>query len=73
MEEIKLTVFDTSSWVEALRKKGRLDVRDRVELLLINGAAGIFRFFSMQTLCLFKFSNHYISLVHLYLINPHTR
>lgn len=39
MEEIKITMVDTSSWIEALRSRGRLDVRERVGLLLINGAA----------------------------------
>ncbi|MDX6766168.1 MAG: PIN domain-containing protein [Candidatus Methylacidiphilales bacterium] len=34
-----MTLVDTSSWVEQLRKRGRADVRKRVEDLLRNGEA----------------------------------
>lgn len=37
--EVVVTLIDTSSWVEALRKSGRSDVRERVRNLLINGEA----------------------------------
>lgn len=34
-----MTLIDTSSWVEALRPKGRVEVRERVEALLSEGQA----------------------------------
>lgn len=34
-----MTLVDTSSWVEALRPNGRIDVRERVEKLLSEGQA----------------------------------
>ena len=39
MGKIEVTLVDSSSWIEALRKKGRIDVRERVKSLLIDGAA----------------------------------
>jgi len=35
----KVTLVDTSSWIESLRSSGRKDVRERVKKLLINGYA----------------------------------
>jgi predicted nucleic acid-binding protein len=34
-----MTLIDTSSWIEALRRDGRPDVRDRVRKLLVEGQA----------------------------------
>lgn len=34
-----MTLIDTSSWIEALRRDGRADVRDRVRKLLVEGQA----------------------------------
>ncbi len=34
-----MTLIDTSSWIEALRKSGDKDVRERVRALLLNGTA----------------------------------
>jgi predicted nucleic acid-binding protein len=34
-----MTLIDTSSWIEALRRDGRADARDRVRKLLIEGQA----------------------------------
>jgi predicted nucleic acid-binding protein len=39
MEREQIVLIDTSSWIEALRKDGRQDVRDRVEQFLIDGTA----------------------------------
>ena len=34
-----MTLIDTSSWIEALRRDGQTDVRDRVRKLLVEGQA----------------------------------
>ena len=34
-----MTLVDSSSWIEALRKSGDPEVRERVEALLVNGEA----------------------------------
>jgi predicted nucleic acid-binding protein len=39
MEKDQIVLVDTSSWVEALRSSGRLDIRERVRNLLLNGLA----------------------------------
>jgi predicted nucleic acid-binding protein len=39
MKEAVVTLIDTSSWIEALRKSGDEAVRERVRLLLVNGTA----------------------------------
>jgi len=39
MEKGEIILIDTSSWVEALRSSGRMDVRERVKSLLLNGLA----------------------------------
>jgi len=39
MGKSEVTLVDSSSWIEALRQKGRIDVRERVKSLLIEGAA----------------------------------
>ena len=39
MEKGEIVLIDTSSWVEALRSSGRLDVRERVKNLLLNDLA----------------------------------
>ena len=39
MGEATVTLIDTSSWTEALRKSGRSDVMERVRNLLVNGEA----------------------------------
>ncbi len=39
MGEATVTLIDTSSWIEALRKSGKSDVRERVRNLLVNGEA----------------------------------
>jgi len=39
MEKGEIVLVDTSSWVEALRSSGRLDIRERVRNLLLNGLA----------------------------------
>lgn len=37
MEKNKITLIDTSIWIEALRKTGLSDVRERVRILMIEG------------------------------------
>jgi predicted nucleic acid-binding protein len=39
MKEAAVTLIDTSSWIEALRKSGDNEVRERVRMLLVNGTA----------------------------------
>jgi len=39
MKEAVVTLVDTSSWIEALRKSGNQKVRERVRTLLVNGNA----------------------------------
>jgi len=39
MGQNQIILVDTSSWIEALRSTGRIDVRERVQRLLINGLA----------------------------------
>ncbi|MBN1849974.1 MAG: PIN domain-containing protein [Deltaproteobacteria bacterium] len=39
MGQNEVTLVDTSSWIEALRLKGRESIRERVKLLLIDGLA----------------------------------
>jgi predicted nucleic acid-binding protein len=39
MEKDERVLIDTSSWIEALRKSGRLEVRERVKKLLLDGRA----------------------------------
>ena len=39
MGKNQITLIDTSSWIEALRTTGRLDVRQRVGALILNGMA----------------------------------
>jgi len=39
MEKDKVVLVDTSSWIEALRTSGRLDIRERVRDLLLSGLA----------------------------------
>ena len=34
-----LTLIDTSSWIEALREKGSVEIRDRVRELIVDGQA----------------------------------
>ncbi len=34
-----MTLVDTSSWIEALREKGRADIRERVRKLILAGEA----------------------------------
>ena len=37
--DMSLTLIDTSSWVEALRRQGDKQVRERVHKLLVEGQA----------------------------------
>jgi hypothetical protein len=39
MRQSTVTLVDTSSWIEALRSRGRAEVRERVRKLLIEGEA----------------------------------
>ncbi|MBI2027659.1 MAG: hypothetical protein HYS98_07670 [Deltaproteobacteria bacterium] len=34
-----LVLIDSSSWIEALRKNGKREIKDRVERLLVEGQA----------------------------------
>ena len=33
---LEVTLVDTSSWIESLRRQGSVDIRERVRKLLIN-------------------------------------
>ena len=39
MPQARLTLIDTSSWIEALRRSGRAEVRERVARLMSEGRA----------------------------------
>lgn len=39
MEKTQVVLIDTSSWIEALRVDGNVDVRQRVQTLMIDGRA----------------------------------
>ena len=39
MPQTRLTLIDTSSWIEALRRSGRAEVRERVARLMSEGRA----------------------------------
>ena len=43
-----MTLIDTSSWIEALRKDGKEEVRDRVRKLLLNGEAALCDFVLLE-------------------------
>ncbi|GAB4108255.1 MAG: type II toxin-antitoxin system toxin ribonuclease VapC11 [Acidobacteriota bacterium] len=39
MKAAAVTLIDTSSWIEALRRNGDEETRERVRMLLVNGSA----------------------------------